>query len=287
MLSSYLVNLDFKNWDPPEIAKVISQIGYNGIEWTLDHFNPLNKESNLDYLVRVTKENNLEISELVIQQDYVHLDKKKRNKNIDLTIKSIEVAAKFNINKINLFTGPALWEEGHLTIPNDITVSEAWNLIFDAFDQIFQVAEKYKVYVNLEPCWGMVCHDLYSLFPYFERYHKNNFFGINFDPSHFVLYKNDIEFSINKLGKYIKHVHIKDVIGVPGKEGSDFIFPLIGEGMVDWSIFFKSLKRINYQGFCSVEFESYKYYNQILENNPVEAAKISKIQLDTLIKRFN
>jgi sugar phosphate isomerase/epimerase len=43
------------------------------------------------------------------------------------------------------------------------------------------------------------------------------------------------------VGDRIKHVHLKDSAGLPGRDGETFIFPLLGEGQVDWVSFFAAM----------------------------------------------
>ena len=94
--------------------------------------------------------------------------------------------------------------------------------------------------------------------------------------------KIDVGWLVREWGPFIRHVHIKDVIGVPGRDGDQFMFPLIGEGRVDWSEFFAALAAIQYRGYMSVEFESYKYYRTILKSDPAAASAISMAQLRAL-----
>jgi sugar phosphate isomerase/epimerase len=60
----------------------------------------------------------------------------------------------------------------------------------------------------------------------------------------------------------------------------------LGEGRTDWPAFFEALCDIGFDGFHSVEFESYKYYEQILGCDPVAAAKLSLEQLRALDIRY-
>jgi sugar phosphate isomerase/epimerase len=100
--------------------------------------------------------------------------------------------------------------------------------------------------------------------------------GLNFDPSHYALYGNDIPWAVRQWGSRIVHVHLKDCVGVPGGlPGETFTFPLLGEGTVPWPAFFAALDEVGYQGYLSVEFEAFTYYSAILRGDPAEAARIS------------
>ena len=62
-----------------------------------------------------------------------------------------------------------------------------------------------------------------------------------------------------------------------------FLFPLLGEGNVDWPAFFGALDDIGYEGFCSVEFESFAYYERILGGDSETAARLSMEQIRNLV----
>lgn len=59
---------------------------------------------------------------------------------------------------------------------------------------------------------------------------------------------------------------------------------MLGEGIVDWMLFFQSLKEIGYSGYCSVEFESFRYYQNVLKGDPRKAAEISINQVKELLE---
>ena len=59
---------------------------------------------------------------------------------------------------------------------------------------------------------------------------------------HMSIEEADVSESISNAGSYIKHVHLAD---------NNRLLP--GQGHTDFSIGFKSLKRINYKNFMSFE----------------------------------
>ena len=83
-------------------------------------------------------------------------------------------------------------------------------------------------------------------------------------------------------GARIAHVHLKDAVGDRPEPGK-FLFPLLGEGQVDWTAFFGALQELGFGGFCSVEFESFDYYRQVLKGDPEAAARLSLQQVEALL----
>ena len=274
MKLAFMASLGYAQMKPEQVCQSLSKLGYNGVEWTLNHFNPRAKsEKELKDIVRITKGNGLEVSEVVVQQDYVSLDENIRKDRIALTKECINVFSDLGINTINLFTGPAFWESDSPKIGKDITQGEAWDMVLSAYDEILPLAEEKKMNLAVEGVVMMLCHDYYTTRCLIEHY-NSDYLGVNFDPSHDVLYGNlDIGWIIRQWDKRIKHCHLKDAVGIP--EEGKFIFPLLGEGNVNWQEFFKALDEIGYQDYMSVEFESFTYYKQVLDSDPEAAAKIS------------
>lgn len=279
MKFGFLAGLDFVRWKPADVVKCLKQLGYEGVEWTLSHFNPRGKsEKELAEVVKDTRDNGLEISEIVVQQSYVWLEEEKRRDAISFTRECIKTCAKFGISTVNLFTGPIPWDPDTPRVGGTIKEGDAWDMVFRAFDEIVPVAEENKVNLAVEGVWGMLAHDFYT--SRFLIYHYDSeYLGVNLDPSHGILVGNlDVGWIVKQWGKKIKHIHLKDCVGVP----DNFIFPLLGEGNVNWKEFFDALKEIEYKGFCSVEFESFTYYSRVLKNDPVAAARLSMDQIKKL-----
>jgi len=280
----FMASLDFRFWEAEKVVAALSKIGYMGVEWTLSHFNPKTKTiRDLQTLAKITRDQGLEISEVVVQQDVVTLDEKIRKNRVDLVKECIKAASQVNVKTINLFTGPAPWDPKAPKIPRDITEGKAWSLVLEAFTEFIELAEKCEVYLAVEAVFGHLCHDYYTMKELLDSI-RSKYLVVNMDPSHYALYRNDVPWVVKKFGDKIKHVHMKDVIGKPGLPGEDFMFPLLGEGMINWKEFIEALKSIGYDGFLSVEFESFSYYANILNSDPVRAAEISMEHLKRLVK---
>lgn len=279
----FVASLGFAGMNPGDVAKTLADIGYTGIEWTIGQFNPRSKSiSELNDMVRIAGEHGITSTDILAEQDFITLDEGLHNDRIEMVKDCIRAAAETGIGMINMFTGPAPWDPSAPVVGKSMSEGDAWGLLYDAMDKILPVAEEHKVYLAIEAVFGMLCRDYYTTRVLFDRY-DSGYLCINMDPSHYRLYRNDPSWAVKEWGSKIKHVHLKDVIGVPGPIGDSFIFPLLGEGLVDWQTFLRTLLEIGYDGFLSIEFESFKYYTDILGADPVRAAQLSMDNLKALM----
>jgi len=280
----YMASLGFSGMPAYEVAAILKRLGYASVEWTGAHFNPRKfSAAELKAVVDASRDAGLEVSEVVVQQDYVTLDDALREDRIAYTIESIEACADAGVHTVNLFTGPAPWDPDAPRIPDHLSEGAAWDMVLDAFGRIVPVLESRKVHGAIESVFGMLCNDYYTLRPLVDRF-NSPYLGVNFDPSHDTLKGNfDTAWLIRQWGKErIKHVHLKDAVGIP--ELGKFLFPMLGEGRVDWKGMFAALCEIGYDGFLSVEFESFTYHERVLKGNTREAARISMEQVKALLE---
>lgn len=282
--SSYL------KWKPEEICRHLSSLGYRAVEWVTESLDW--REMSVQEIRNVIKTSNdcgLEVSEIVVQRDLISLDAGKRKETIDYVLRCIDVYREAGVDVINLFTGPRPWIENPLIVGKDLSEGEAWNMVFEAYDQFVPAAEKNGMQLAVEGVWGHMCHDFFTTQFLLNRY-NSPVLGVNYDPSHDILCGNtDVSWFIHQWGKdRIKHVHLKDAVGwylkdtVGHLKDSRFIFPLLGEGKINWKAFIEALDDIGYDGAMVVEFESFDYLKNILDNSMQKAAEISMEQVRKL-----
>ena len=258
--TGFLANGEMLSWDYGKLCSFIKESGYDCVELIDDIIFAENKARNdREYLVRSAKENGLEISEVLCQHDLVIPDADKRNANVELICENIRKTADIGVDTVNVFTGPVPWLPDSISVGKGVSAGDGWKWVFEAFDKILPIAESCGVKVAVENVWGMLVHDFYTN-KYLQTSYSSDKLGVNLDPSHDVLYgNNDMEFLVKGWGKKIFHVHVKDAVGIP--EAGKFVFPIIGEGNVNFTELFGSLKAAGYNGTVSVEFESWAYRN--------------------------
>jgi sugar phosphate isomerase/epimerase len=279
-----MASLGFTAWRPEDVCRCLADLGYGAVEWTLAHFDPRShSDDEMAALMQVTRDAGLAVSEVVVQQDYVTRDEALRADRVAHTIECIEAAGRHGVPALNLFSGPAPWDPGAPKLRKELAEGEAWDLVFRAFDMLVPAAEKHGVRLAVEAVFGMTVRDFYTTLPLMARY-PSSCLGLNFDPSHYALYGNDIPWAVRQWGDRIFHVHLKDCVGVPGGlPGETFTFPLLGEGVVDWPAFLAALDDIGYGGYLSVEFEAFTYYRTVLKSDPAQAARLSMEQCRALL----
>jgi L-ribulose-5-phosphate 3-epimerase len=80
--------------------------------------------------------------------------------------------------------------------------------------------------------------------------------GVNFDPANIILYDNgDPIEALRELGPWLKQIHIKDGTRTktPGTWGEEVT---TGTGQVPWPEFFRTLRELNFGGWCCIEREA-------------------------------
>jgi len=262
---AFMPGMNMLKWEPERICDCVREAGYDAIEVQTDLLCVDKKtDSERARFMRAVEASGLTVSEAVLQRDFVLLDEDARKEQIAHVIRNMKMLADCGIQIANMFTGPVPWGQNPLVINKHVSEGTAWKWVFEAFDQIVAVAEQINLKIAVENVFGMMAHNLYTN-KFFQSHYNSPMLGVNLDPSHDVLDGiMDMNFLIESWGiDKIFHVHIKDAVGIqtPGK----FLFPLIGEGEVNWTDFFGKLKQIGYTGAMSVEFESWAYIRNTLD----------------------
>jgi sugar phosphate isomerase/epimerase len=279
--TAFLAGLGYAGMDPRRVIASLRSLGYEGIEWTTAHFGPDKPLAELRDLVARTRDAGMEVSRIMAHEDLVTLDPAARRQRLERTLRVIAAAGACGVSTVGTMTGPAPWDPVAPKVGRDVSEAAAWDQVFEAYELFGRAARDAGVTITSEGVFGMVAHDFYTHRYLMDRLdqavHK-----VNLDPSHGVLYGNlDVGWVVRQWGDRIGHVHLKDAVGRPVM--GEFLFPMLGEGRVDWQAFFAALEAVGYKGFCSIEFESFDYYRQVLKGDPEAAARVSLEQLTALV----
>ncbi len=277
---AFMASLGFVCWPSDKVAKALADLGYEGVEWTTAHFSaqdPLKAKRAVDH----AHDAGLAVSRVMAHEDLVTLDPEELKRRTDRLVATVELAGELGVSNVGSMTGPAPWDPRAPQIGRDISEGQAWEMTIAAHRRLAGAGERCGVSISTEGVFGMLAHDFYSHRYLIEKV-DSPALAVNFDPSHGILSGNfDIAWTIAQWGDSIVHCHLKDAVGISQRPG-EFIFPLLGEGRVDWNGFFSGLEAIGFDGFASVEFESWEYNRQVLGNDPMRAADLSMRQVRAL-----
>ncbi len=269
-------------------VQTLVQIGYRSVEFKLDSFDRNSSiPEQFSQAVNIAKKARLRVSNFVILRNLIDPDQRKQS--IADVCDCLRAVAQAGVDKLNLVTGASITEtinqESWWLPQKRLALQQSWDNLVDSLEQILQTADREGVHLALEPCIGSLVQN-YGTTRELLRRIQHDKLCLTFDPSHFFLHRDDIGMAIREFGEKIIHVHVKDAVGKLGEFGVDFLFPILGEGGVDWSSFFQALDDIGYEGALSCEFESFKYMDEVLNNKPQEAAKISWKSLIELLQKY-
>lgn len=178
--------------------------------------------------------------------------------------KVIAAAEKLGLETVNTFVGRD-WTR---------TVDENWPRFLKTWKPLVRFAEDHNIRIGIENCpmlygaesWPggknlattpVVWRRMFSDIP-------SKHFGLNFDPSHFVLQQMDPLSPLREFKDKLFHVHAKDMTIERGRlnEVGIFAFPKLwhtpripGLGEVNWAQFMARLYEVGYAGPVCVEVE--------------------------------
>jgi sugar phosphate isomerase/epimerase len=221
-------------------------------------------DHKVKYIQNYCIEKKVEISSLAFYPNTMDANIEKREKNITHLMKLIEASARLGIGMVSTFIGR-----------NQIkTVEENIELFKSIWPPIIRFAESHKVKVAIENCpmlfgqeqWPggqnlattpKIWRQLFEIIP-------SEYFGLNYDPSHFVWQMIDYIKPIYEFKDKIFHVHYKDIKLYQDKLNNvgimayplEYMQPkLPGLGDVNWSRYVSALTDIGYHGYSCIEIE--------------------------------
>ena len=131
-------------------------------------------------------------------------------------------------------------------IPKGFDWERVWHALVDSCQRCADVSAQYGKTVIIEPRVGEVICSVDSLLRLIEHVQRKNF-KANFDTGNFSAQRENVPLALAKLRGNFANIHISD----NDPANSDHL-PL-GEGTIDWSEFFRVLKKMNYEGYLGLD----------------------------------
>ena len=236
------------------------------------------------------EEKGMHISSLAFYPNAMDSDSEKREAAIGHIKTLIKAAKKLDVGMITTFIGRN----------QNMTVDKNIELFKEIWSPIVELAEKCDVKIAIENCpmlfgkdqWpggqNLMCSPaiyrrLFEIIP-------SKYFGLNFDPSHYVWQGMDYIKTIYDFKDRIFHVHFKDIklYREKLKECGVLAYPLEymspkipGLGDVNWSGFVSALNDINYSGDAVIEVEDKAFEGS--REDILNSIKLSKHYLENFV----
>ena len=218
----------------------------------------------IEYIKKYVLDKGVEISSLAFYPNTMDSDLAKREDNITHLKKVIKASHDLGVDMVTTFVGRDQYKNVE---DNLILFKEIW-------PDIITYAERLKVKVAIENCPMLFGKDQWpggqniattpSIWREMFKTIDSPYFGLNYDPSHFVWQMMDYIKPIYEFKDKIFHVHYKDIKLYEDKLNDvgimayplEFMAPkLPGLGDVDWGKYVSALTDIEYNGFTCVEIE--------------------------------
>ena len=247
-------------------------------------------EAKVHYVQEYCKKRGVEISSLAFYPNTMDPDLEKRAANFEHLKKLIVASRRLGVGMVTTFIGRDQTK----------SVEENFELFDRIWPEIIRFAEENQVRIGIENCpmlfgreqWpggqNLACTP--EIWQEMFRRIPSPYFGLNYDPSHFVWQMMDYISPIYEFKDRIFHVHFKDIKLYPErlKQTGILAYPLQymqpklpGLGDVDWGRYVSALTDIGYDGYACIEVEdrAFEGSREKVENSLV----LSKRYLDQFV----
>ncbi|SCP98522.1 sugar phosphate isomerase/epimerase family protein [Anaerobium acetethylicum] len=247
-------------------------------------------EEKIAYINDYCAKKNVQISSLAYYPNAMDGDLEKRNAAIEHLKKLIVASSRLGIGMVTTFIGRDQTK----------TVEENLELFKEIWPPIIKLAEEHKVKVAIENCpmlfgadqWPggqnlattpKIWKELFAIIP-------SEYFGLNYDPSHFVWQMIDYIKPIYEFKDKIFHVHYKDIkvykdkldeVGIMAYPLSFMSPKLPGLGDVDWGKYVSALTDIGYTGCTCIEVEDKAFEGS--QEAVMNSLKLSKKYMEQFV----
>lgn len=299
-----LVSAILDGWNFEEMIDTVSEMGFRCVEvacWPqgkaerryagVSHIDVTElTQEKADEILAYCKKKNVEISSLAFYPNTMDGNLEKRQHNITHLKRVIDASAKLGVNMVTTFVG----RDQNLSVEDNI------ELFRQIWPDIIHYAEERKVRIGIENCPMLFGRDQWpggqnlmttpaiwrKLFAIID----SDYFGLNYDPSHFIWQQIDYIKPLYEFRDKIFHVHFKDIKLYLDKRDDcgimayplDYMSPkLPGYGDVNWGKYVSALTDIGYDGFACIEVEDKAFESS--REKILDSIRISKRYLEQFV----
>lgn len=247
----------FLRFDLLDTIRIISAAGYEGIEIMADvpHAYPLNlSPADIGNIRAALSDTGLEISNInafmhhadgdTYHPSWIEKEPALRAKRIDYTLRCIDLAEKLGAANISTEPGGPLEGMGR---------EEGLSLFREGLGAIEARARDKGIRILIEPEPGLLIENSTQFLELFRDLDPA-VFGINFDIGHFYCVGEDPSDLVLSLKDIIYHFHLEDIA-----ETRMHHHLMLGKGAIDIPNVLRTIERIGFDGFVTVELYTYEH----------------------------
>ena len=255
-LSMYSLSSTIKkeNWSIIDFIDYASKIPVEGVE-LLDMYWTDNNKLEIEQVKRSLDSLNLKVSAYDVTNNFVKKTREERDAEVKKVLDGIEVAKMLDTKIVLVFCGD---------INGELTFEEGASWIIEGLKKCAEVAEKAQVYLAIEN-HGLLAGTSAQVVEILKEV-NSPYVKSTFDTGNFLLVHEKPTEAFNQLKNDIVHVHFKDFReknendlfnGFRSTEGVELIGVIPGDGEVDLSFIVNGLKKAEYDGWLSIEYEGF------------------------------
>ena len=251
----------YKKYTLEEAAAELSKIGYDGmevsaIEGMCEHLDLKNYKNQKNQINEISEKYNLAL-----------LSTEVASTDPERVRLAFEACSYIGIPIVNIGPGGKMDDE------------DSFAASLENISNLAKMADEYKINLCMKAHVGCAVYNTPTTIRAIEKI-KNEFFGIDMDPSHIYRANEEPENALDAVAKAMKHVHIRDCEG-RGPSPGDPLKQICGSGDINLYDYFKVLVNTGYNGPVCLEVigrelelseanivagTSYGYMNAILKN---------------------
>lgn len=236
-----------RNWlgERPDLVKLLDELGYDGVEIWQQAFEVLGLEGVKEAL----KPYRLEVAAINPYFDFTTSEESYRE-SIESAEKYVEYAVELNCVRLRTFTS----KMGSFKSSEEAQPIH-WERAINGIRSVCDMASKYGIMCLMEVHYGdgQLYDSSDSTLKIIKAVSRNNL-AVNLQPP--LRGETPYE-SAERLGRYVKHLHIHNWIGGWGK------FTFLDSGDVDIPKFLRILRKYGFDGYMSIEHATWKPTEEI------------------------
>ena len=301
-----LVSAILDGWTMEEMVDTVSKMGFQCVEvacWPqgkaerryagvshIDVARVLEDDAYAKYVLDYFASKKVQISSLAFYPNTMDGDLEKRAANIAHLQTVIKASAKLGVGMVTTFVGR----------DQNKTVEENIELFKEIWPPIVELAAGLNVKIGIENCPMLFSRDQWpggqnlmttpaiwrKLFAIID----SPYFGLNYDPSHFIWQQIDYIKPLYEFKDKIFHIHFKDIKLNPDKLNDygimayplDYMSPkLPGYGDVNWGKYVSALTDIGFDGHACIEVEDKAFESS--REKILDSIRISKRYMEQFV----